>query len=175
MPKDQVVGFLVIGTLANQAWNATVWASGFALQMAAYQGTLPAILASPANRLAVVTGYGVGDMVLSAPSVLVTLVAGVLIGANFDVASIPAAVAAFVMLFVSALAVGLACAGLFILSRNANPMANFLQTPIYILAGSGSHGLCCLTGWNRLPSCCRSPARSKRCARACSLALAGVM
>jgi ABC-2 type transport system permease protein len=115
VPEDQVVGFLVVGTLAVQAWNATVWSCGFALQMDAHAGTLPSILASPGNRLAVVMGYGLGDLVLSVVAVLVTLLIGFRMGASFNVEH-------------------LLC-GLFILSRNANSLANFLQTPIYILAG----------------------------------------
>jgi len=135
VPDDQVVGFLIVGTLAVQAWDATVWASGFGLQMDAYEGVLPSILASPANRLAVVLGYGLGDFVLSAPSVLVTLLIGLAFGAEFDIANPLVALLSLAMVFASALAIGVACSGLFILSRNANPLANFLQTPIYILAG----------------------------------------
>jgi ABC-2 type transport system permease protein len=135
VPEDQVVGFLIVGALAVQAWNATVWSCGFALQMDAYEGTLPSILASPANRMAVVLGYGLGDLVLSVPAVLVILALGLGYGADFDVASPSLAAVMLAMVFVSALAVGVALSGLFILSRNANPLANFLQTPIYILAG----------------------------------------
>jgi ABC-2 type transport system permease protein len=135
VPEDQVVGFLVVGTLAVQAWNATVWSCGFALQMDAHAGTLPSILASPGNRLAVVMGYGLGDLVLSVTAVLVTLLIGFGMGASFNVEHLLLAVLAFVLVWLSALAVGVACCGLFILSRNANSLANFLQTPIYILAG----------------------------------------
>jgi ABC-2 type transport system permease protein len=76
-----------------------------------------------------------GDMVLSVPSVLVTLLAGLAFGAHFEIASPLAALAALTCVFLGALAVGTAFSGLFILSRNANPLANFLQTPIYILGG----------------------------------------
>jgi ABC-2 type transport system permease protein len=135
VPEDQVVGFLIVGTLAVQAWNATVWSCGFALQMDAFQGTLPAVLASPASRIAIVLGYGLGDLVLSAPAVLVTLAIGLGYGAEFNVANPLLAGLMLGMVFVSALTIGVACSGLFILSRNANPLANFLQTPVYILAG----------------------------------------
>ena len=135
VPAENVVGFLIVGTLAIQAWDATVWSCGFALQSDAYQGTLPSILASPANRLAVVLGYGLGDFVLSAPAVLVTLLIGLGFGATFDIAHPLVALIAMAMVFISALAIGVACSGLFILSRNANPLANFLQAPVHILAG----------------------------------------
>jgi len=135
VPEAQVVGFLIVGTLATQAWDATVWACGFSLQMDAFRGTLPSIFAAPANRMAVVLGYGMGDLLVSIPAVLVTLLVGVAIGADFTVASPVLACLCLMLVFVSALSIGLACCGLFILSRNANPLANFLQTPIYILAG----------------------------------------
>jgi len=135
VPADNVAGFLIVGTLAIQAWNATVWSCGFALQSDAYNGTLPSILASPGNRMAVVLGYGLGDFVLSAPAILVTLLIGFGFGATFDIGHPLLALITLVLVYVSALSIGVACSGLFILSRNANPLANFLQTPVYILAG----------------------------------------
>lgn len=133
--EDQVIGFLIVGALAIQAWNATIWSCGFGLQMDAYEGTLPSVLASPCNRLAVVLGYGAGDLVLSVPSVLVIGLVGEAFGAEYDIASPLTAVSALALVFVSALAIGVACSGLFILSRNANSLANFLQAPVYLLAG----------------------------------------
>jgi ABC-2 type transport system permease protein len=135
VPADQVTGFLIVGTLGIQAWNATVWSCGFALQSDAWNGTLPSILASPGSRMAVVLGYGLGDLVLSAPSVIVTLLIGLAFDASFDITHPLLVLVALALVFVSALAIGVACSGLFILSRNANPLANFLQTPVYILAG----------------------------------------
>lgn len=135
VPAEDVEGFLIVGILAVQAWNATVWSCGFALQSDAYQGTLPSVLASPTNRMAVVAGYGLGDLLLSAPAVILTLLAGVAFGASFNIAHPALALVSLVLMFTSALSIGIACCGLFILSRTANPLANFLQTPVYILAG----------------------------------------
>lgn len=135
VPAENVVGFLIVGIVAIQAWQATVWSCGFALQLDAYYGTLPSIMASPSNRTAVVLGYGMGDFVLSAPSVLVVFLIGLGFGAEFEIANPLVALVALAMMFISSLAIGVACSGLFILSRNANPLANFLQTPVYILSG----------------------------------------
>ena len=63
------------------------------------------------------------------------MLVGFAFGANFNVADPVLALISLLMVFASALAIGVACSGLFILSRNANSIANFLQTPIYILAG----------------------------------------
>lgn len=135
VPEEQVVGFIVIGALATQAWQASIWASGFGLQMDAFEGTLPAILSSPASRLAVVAGYGLGDFYLSAPSVLLIALVGWGFGATYTIENWLLAAIGLLLIFVTTMIIGIACAGIFILSRNANPLANFLQTPIYIVSG----------------------------------------
>lgn len=135
IPKEQEGGFLVIGALAVQAWSASIWASGFGLQSDAYDGTLPSILASPSSRTALVCGYGLGDLYLSAPSTLLIALVGWIAGAQYAIASWSLAIFGFLSIFVATLCIGVACAGLFILSRNANPLANFLQTPVYLVAG----------------------------------------
>lgn len=133
--EADVLGFLLAGALAVYAWDATVWACGFGLSMEARAGTLGPMFASPANRLAVVTGYGIGNFAWSLPSILSLLVVGLGFGAEFNVAHAGLAIVAIGMVYLSALAIGLACGGLFILSRQANSLSNFLQTPIYLLAG----------------------------------------
>lgn len=133
--ERDVLGFLLAGALAVYAWDATVWACGFGLSMEAHTGTLGPIYASPANRLAVVTGYGVGNFAWSLPSMLSLLVTGLAFGAEFTIAHLGLAIVAVGMVYLSALAIGIACGGLFILSRQANSLSNFLQTPIYLLAG----------------------------------------
>lgn len=133
--EQDVLGFLLAGALAVYAWGATVWACGFGLQMEAHAGTLGPIYASPASRLAAVTGYGVGNFVWSLPSMVSLLVVGLAFGAEFQIANPGLAIVAIGMVYLSALSIGIACGGLFILSRQANSLANFLQTPIYLLAG----------------------------------------
>jgi len=133
--EQDVLGFLLAGALAVYAWGATVWACGFGLSMEAHAGTLGPIYASPASRLAIVTGYGVGNFVWSLPSMASLLVVGLAFGAEFQIASVVLAIVAIALVYLSALSIGIACGGLFILSRQANSLANFLQTPIYLLAG----------------------------------------
>jgi len=133
--EQDVLGFLLAGALAVYAWGATVWACGFGLSMEAHAGTLGPIYASPTSRLAIVTGYGVGNFVWSLPSMASLLVVGLAFGAEFQIASVVLAIVAIALVYLSALSIGIACGGLFILSRQANSLANFLQTPIYLLAG----------------------------------------
>lgn len=133
--KDDVLGFLLTGEIAVYAWGATVWACGFGLQMEAHRGTLGPVFVSPASRMAVVTGYGIGNFAFSLPSVICLLIVGFGFGARLEIGSPLLAVVSLGAIYVSALCIGIACGGLFILSRQANSLANFLQTPIYILAG----------------------------------------
>jgi ABC-2 type transport system permease protein len=133
--RDDVLGFLLTGEIAVYAWGATVWACGFGLQMEAHRGTLGPVFASPASRMAVLTGYGIGNFAFSLPSVACLLIVGFSFGARFTVSSPVLVVLSVGAIYVSALCIGIACGGLFILSRQANSLSNFLQTPIYILSG----------------------------------------
>lgn len=135
VPKEDVLGFLLVGQLAVYAWDATVWACGFGLQAEAFAGTLGPIYASPASRLAVVTGYGLGNFAWSLPSVLSLLVVGLAFGARFNIGSVGSVIVSVGAVYLSALAIGIACGGLFILSRHANLLSNVLQAPIYLLCG----------------------------------------
>lgn len=135
VPGDDVAGFLVIGMLAMLAWSSTLWGSGYALQSEIYAGTIAAVIAAPTRTAPVVVGYGVGSLVWDLPGVATCLTFGALLGARYDVGS-PAAVAVSLLaMYVSALCVGFGFGGLFILSRQANALSNFLQAPIWLLAG----------------------------------------
>lgn len=129
------IGFLFIGALAIDAWSSAIWGSGYAFQWERHESTIEALMLSPGSRLAVVLGNGLGSFIWSVPSQLLGLIPAFLLGAEFDVADPFAALIAFVAVYASSLCLGVAFAGLFILSRQANAMANFLQTPIFLLAG----------------------------------------
>ena len=129
------IGFLYIGALAIDAWSSAIWGSGYAFQWERYDSTIEALMLSPASRLAVILGNGLGAFIWSIPSQLLGLVPAFLLGAQFDIADPVAALVAFVAVYGSSLCLGFAFAGLFILSRQANAMANFLQAPIFLLAG----------------------------------------
>lgn len=129
------MGFLVIGMLATGAWSATVWGSGNAIQTEIYLGTISSVISAPARLSAVITGQGVGAIVFGLPSLAASLVVSVVFGASFDVHHPVAAIVSLVVVYLSCLCVGLAFGGLFVLTRQSNAMSNFLQTPIYLLAG----------------------------------------
>jgi ABC-2 type transport system permease protein len=129
------IGFLYIGSLAIDAWVSTVWGSGYAFQWERYEGTIESLMLSPASRVAVVLGNGIGEFIWNVPAQLLALIPAFLLGARFEIDDPVAALISFLAIYLSSLCVGVACAGLFILSRRANALANFLMTPIFLLAG----------------------------------------
>jgi len=132
---QDVMGFLVIGMLATLAWTAAVWGSGNALQSEIYAGTIGAVIVAPGRTPAVILGYGLGSIIWDLPGLAACLAVGIPLGAHFDIADPAAAAICLVAIYLSTLAIGVAFGGLFILSRQSNAMSNFLQGPIYLLAG----------------------------------------
>jgi ABC-2 type transport system permease protein len=130
-----VSGFLLVGIFGLISWTSTVWASGYAIEFERHEGTSAALFLSPASRAAVVAGYGLGSFIWFLPSFAAVTVLGLLTGAHLHVADPLALFASVLCLFAASLAVGFAFAGLFILSRRGNLIANFIQQPIYLLAG----------------------------------------
>ncbi|MGH2533494.1 MAG: ABC transporter permease [Thermomicrobiales bacterium] len=130
-----VAGFLLIGMLGMEAWNSTVWSSGYAFEHERHEGTVSALFLSPASRVAVIMGYGVGSFIWSLPSLAMVGLLSLVTGASFNVTDPFAVVAAMLAMYAGSLCTGFALAGLFVLSRRGNVLANFLQLPIWILAG----------------------------------------
>lgn len=128
-------GFLLIGIFGLITWTSTVWASGYAIMFERHEGTSGALFLSPASRAAVVAGYGLGSFLWFLPSVAAVTLLGVITGARLHVADPLALLASAAALLASSLAVGFALAGLFVLSRRGNLVANVVQQPIYLLAG----------------------------------------
>ncbi len=130
-----VSGFLLVGMVGLITWTSTIWSSGYAIEYERFQGTIGALFLSPASRAAVIVGYGLGSFLWLLPSFAVVVLLGIATGARLRVADPLGLAAAVVVLLAVSLATGFAFAGLFILSRRANLLANFLQLPIYLLAG----------------------------------------
>lgn len=135
VPRSQVIGFLVIGIFMTEAWNATVWGSGNALQSERYLGTISAVIAAPASTASVIIGYTAGSLLTNLPAIASCTLVALLAGATFDVGSPPAVAIAFITVYVCTFCIGLAFGGLFILSKNSNALSNFLQSPVYLLTG----------------------------------------
>ena len=129
------MGFLVIGMLGTGAWSSTVWGSGNAIQSEVYEGTISSVIAAPGRISAVITGHGLGSIVFGLPALLVSIVVGIAFGADFNIDHPFAALVSLFAVYAGCLCIGLAFGGLFVLTRQSNAMSNFLQTPMYLLAG----------------------------------------
>jgi ABC-2 type transport system permease protein len=128
--------FLMVGMFGFITWSGTIWSSGYAIEYERGEGTAAALFLSPASRVAVIAGYGLGGFVWMAPSFVTMAILGFATGARFNIADPLAAIAAILAMLIGSLASGFALAGLFILSRRANLLANFLQRPGELLAGA---------------------------------------
>ncbi len=129
------MGFLVTGMLGTGAWSSTVWGSGNAIQSEVYEGTISSVIAAPGRISAVITGYGVGSILFGLPALLVSIGVGIGFGARFEIDHPVAAAVSLLAVYVCCLCIGLAFGGLFVLTRQSNAMSNFLQAPVYLLAG----------------------------------------
>jgi ABC-2 type transport system permease protein len=127
--------FLLVGMIGLITWSATLWSGGYAIEHERYEGTIGALFMSPASRAAVVLGYGLGGFVWALPAFVVVTILGFATGARLHVADPLALAGALLALVVAALGTGFAFASLFVLSRRANLLANFLQLPADLLAG----------------------------------------
>lgn len=132
---QSAVGFLVIGMLGTMAWNTAIWGSGHALQNEIYGGTIGPVIVAPGRTSAVIVGQGLGSIIWEIPGLAACVAVGIGFGAHFRIGSPLLAIGCLVVLYASTLCIGLAFSGLFILTRQANAMANFLQAPIWLLAG----------------------------------------
>lgn len=130
-----VSGFLLAGMVGLICWSSSVWWTGSAIENERWEGTIAALFLTPASRVAVVVGHGLGGFLFLVPSFAMVALLGVLTGARFNVGSLFAVVASTVALLVSSLAMGFLLASFFILTRRANLMANIIQHPLYLLGG----------------------------------------
>jgi ABC-2 type transport system permease protein len=129
------MSFLVVGMLGTLAWSSTVWGSGNALQAESYLGTISAVVAAPGSLVGVIAGYGLANMIFGLPALAVCIATGYAFGAETMISSPVAAIVALGSLYACCLCIGIGFGGVFILSRQSNALSNFLQGPIYLLAG----------------------------------------
>jgi len=130
-----VSGFLLAGMFGLICWTSAVWETGSAIESERFEGTIAALFLSPASRVAIVVGHGLGGLAFLIPSFATVGLLGALTGARLNVASPAAVTLAALMLLVAALAMGFLLASFFVLTRRANLMANIIQHPLYLLGG----------------------------------------
>lgn len=128
-------GFLLVGVCGVIVWTSTIWSSGYAIEYEREEGTIGALFLTPASRAAIIAGYGLGSLARLLSSLVAVVLLAAVSGARLAIGDPLAAGLAIVALLAASLGSGFAFAPLFILSRRANLLANFLQAPIYLLAG----------------------------------------
>ena len=132
-----VSGFLLIGVLGMVLWSSNLWASGYAIEFERREGTLQTLFLSPASRSAVVLGYGAGSLlIMVGPTAVVLVSISLLLRIELAVASLPAVALSIAGMFLAAVSLGYVLAGFFVLTRRANVIANFLQSPVLLLSGA---------------------------------------
>lgn len=132
-----VAGFLVVGVVGMVLWTSNLWASGYAIEFERQEGTLQALILSPASRSAVVLGYGAGSLlIMVAPTAIVLAAIGLLLQIGFMATSLGAVSLSLLGMLLASISLGYVLAGFFVLTRRANVIANFLQTPVYLLSGA---------------------------------------
>jgi ABC-2 type transport system permease protein len=129
-------GFLVVGTFGMVLWSSAVWTGGYAIEWERSEGTILSLFLTPASRGAVVIGYELGSLAIFVlPTIAVVTVLGFVSGAEVKVTDPLAVVASALALLAGTVAMGYVLAGAFVLTRRANMIANFIQSPIYLLSG----------------------------------------
>jgi ABC-2 type transport system permease protein len=131
-----VRGYLLVGTIGVVLWQSNLWAGGYAIESERYEGTINALFLTPASRPAVILGYALGSLtVWIVPNSLILVAVAYAVHAGANIGSPLALVASMLGLIIATFALGFAVAGIFVLSRRANLLANFFQSPIYLLSG----------------------------------------
>lgn len=129
-------GYLLVGTIGVVLWQSNLWAGGYAIEAERFEGTINALFLTPASRAAVVLGYSLGSLtVWILPNTLILGAVAYAVHAHASVSDPLAVAASMFCLIVATFALGFAVAGIFVLSRRANLLANFFQSPIYLLSG----------------------------------------
>lgn len=128
--------FLLVGAFGMVLWTSAVWTGGYAIEWERSEGTILSLFLTPASRGAVVIGYELGSLAIFVlPTIAVVTVLGIVAGAEVNVAHPLAVIASGLVLLAGTVAIGYVLAGAFVLTRRANMIANFIQSPIYLLSG----------------------------------------
>ncbi len=127
--------FLLVGMVGLLTWRLTVLGSGYSIESERSEGTIGSLFLTPVNRASIVLGHGLAAFVGMLPTYTMIIIVGFMTGTRLNITDPLALAISLLAVVVASLATGFALAGLFILSRRGNLIANSLQSPIYLLAG----------------------------------------
>ncbi len=128
--------YAALGAGMMGIWSSTLFGSGGALQWNRMQGTLELLVAAPPPFLVVLLPLTLATSITGAYAIVATLVWGrIFFGVPLHFVH-PLAFALAVPIAVVALGLmGLLMATSFVLYRNANALANFLEYPVWVVTG----------------------------------------
>jgi len=139
--------YVVSGSGLMTLWATTLWSSATDIDRERWMGTLELLLVAPVPFPLVVLGKILGNLALGCVSfVLAYLTSTVLLRVPIPVAHPGRLALALVVLVLAFVGFSLFLALLFALSRRANPIANGLSYPIYLVSGV-FFPLTLLPGW----------------------------
>ncbi|MER5473903.1 ABC transporter permease [Streptomyces sp. NPDC002935] len=125
-----------VGAGLMGVWSAVLFGSGGAIQEQRWMGTLETLVSAPTRLSLILIPITFATALVGVYSMVATILWGVLL---FGVPFTPAAPALFVpALLVCVVALGmmgLLMAATFVLLRNANALANALDSPVWMLSG----------------------------------------
>lgn len=118
-------------------WGNTLYASGFAIEIEKWHGTLEEVVAAPSNLLHVITGRSISNALFGLTNMAaILLIAAFVFRIPLEIANPVFFALSIILTLLSVSALGLIFASSFVLTRSAQVLANGLEFPIYVISGS---------------------------------------
>lgn len=131
-----IPSFVILGSGIAFYWLSMLWGTGYFIENQRGAGTLEVLFLAPTNRVTLLLGVALQDFVFSSITIGITVsLCSFAFGLNLNVADPLGLILCFILTVAALYAVGIFFASFFVLTRSANLLANFLQTPIMYFSG----------------------------------------
>jgi ABC-2 type transport system permease protein len=132
-----IAGFVIVGSGIAQFWLSMLWGTGYFIENQRTAGTLEVLFLTPTNKAVLLLGVALQDFAFSSITIsIMVALSSLAFGLNLNVADPASLLLVFALTVIALYAVGIFFTSFFVLTRSANLLANFLQTPIDYLSGS---------------------------------------
>ncbi|OLC64262.1 hypothetical protein AUH73_00350 [archaeon 13_1_40CM_4_53_4] len=129
-------GMIILGTVVYLLYNRMLWGTGASLQEERFNGTIEALLLTPANRMTILLASGFSSLLEGAWWIVgVFLLSWIIFGVQPAVSDWGAVIVALLSTMIALVAVGVFFASFFVLTRAADQLATSLQAPIRYASG----------------------------------------
>jgi len=133
---DDFGEYVIVGSGLMTLWMTTLWSSATDINRERWMGTLELLLIAPVAFPVILLGKILGNTALGLVTLGISYVwARLGLGVSITIADPAALVLALVLVLFSFVGFALVLAHLFMLSRQANVIANGLSFPIYLASG----------------------------------------